>query len=180
MKQENFTLKAKKLRSYSLLLRRGFTLIEVLLVMGITSILIVVGAMNMLSYVGSQNLENEAKAIVTLLRDAQTKSAGQDNESRWGVYFVNNASERDSYSIFQGDEALIASSSYQAVPGTSLEQRTMRSNVEFVTPATSTAILFSKVSGLPAASTSIVIQKTGDSSSQKTIVISGNGKIDYE
>lgn len=161
---------------------RGFTLIEVLIVMGITSILLVMGAMSMLSYVGSQNLESETRSIIALLRDAQTRSAGQDNESRWGVYFRNNTGDRDSYYIFQADEVLVSSSTYTDVPGTTLEQRTMRSNVEFVTPetASSTSVIFAKVSGLPNASTSIVLQKTGDSSNQRTVLIGGNGKIDYQ
>ena len=163
--------------------KKAFTLIEVLLVMGITSVLLVMGAINMLGYIGSQNLESESRAIVALLRDAQSKSMSQESESRWGVYLYNNAGEeRDYYAIFQADEALVASSSYVGIPGNTLERKTMRSNIELTNPAeaTSTVILFTKVSGLPSASTTISLRKTGDDSSQKTVLISGNGKIDYQ
>ena len=162
---------------------RGFTLIEVLLVMGITAVLLVMGAINMLGYIGRQNLESETRAIVALMRDAQSKAMSQEEESRWGVYLYNNAGEdRDYYAIFQADEALVASTSYNGIPGTTLERKTMRSNVEFTSPdsATSTIILFSKVSGLPNASTTAVLQRVDDASNQKTVYISGNGKIDYE
>jgi prepilin-type N-terminal cleavage/methylation domain-containing protein len=162
---------------------RGFTLIEVLLVMGVTSILLVMGTINMLGYIGGQNLESEARAITALLRDAQSKAMSQEAESRWGVYLYNNAGEqRDYYVIFQADEALVSSSTYTDVPGTSLERKTMRSNVEFTSPAeaTSTIILFTKVSGQPNASTTAILQRVDNASSQKTIYISGNGKIDYE
>lgn len=162
--------------------RSGFTLIEFLMVMGIISVLLVMGSVSMLSYIANQNLDSETRAIIAFLRDAQTRAAGQDNESRWGVYVLNNATGRDSYTIFQADEALVASTTYVAVPGTALEQKTMRSNVELITPveASSTVILFSKVSGLPNASTSLILQRAGNASSQRTIFISGNGKIDYE
>lgn len=161
---------------------KGFTLIEVLLVMGITSILLVIGAISMFGYIGSQNLETETRAIIALMRDAQTRSMSQENESRWGVYLANASSDRDYYAIFQADETLVASSTYTGVPGTTLEQKTMRSSVEFVSPAngSTTVILFSKVSGLPNASTTITLQKTGDTSSERTIFISGNGKVDYQ
>jgi prepilin-type N-terminal cleavage/methylation domain-containing protein len=161
----------------------GFTLIEVLLVMGITSILLVMGVMSMLGYLNSQNLETEARAMIALLGDAQSKSMSQDNNSRWGVYFKNETEgTRDSYVIFQADEALVASTTHVGVPGVALEQKTMRSNIELVSPAeaTTTTILFSKVSGLPDASTTIVLQTTDNASSQKTIYISGNGKLDYQ
>jgi len=149
--------------------------------MGITAILLVVGSVSMLGYLGSQNLESETRAIIALMRDAQSKAMGQDNESRWGVYLTNNAgSVRDSYAIFQADETLVSSSTYIGIPGTVLENRTMRSNVEFVNPATTTAILFAKVSGLPNTSTTILLQRTGDASNQRTVFISGNGKIDYQ
>lgn len=163
--------------------QRGFTLIEVLLVMGITSILLVMGAINMLGYIGSQNLESETRSVVALLRDAQSKSMSQEEESRWGVYLYNNpGDERDYYAIFQADEALVASSTYSGVPGTTLERKTMRSNIEFISPdtATSTVIIFSKVSGLPSASTTAILQRVDNASSQKTVYISGNGKIDYQ
>lgn len=160
----------------------GFTLIEILLVMGVTSILLVVGAINMLGYIGRQNLESEARAIVALMRDAQSKSAGQYNESRWGVYLSNNAdSTRDSYAIFQADETLVASTTYTGIPGLTLQNKTMRSNVEFASPseATTTIILFAKISGTPNASTTAVLRLINDPTSQKTIFISGNGKVDY-
>lgn len=161
----------------------GFTFIEVLVVLGITSILLVIGTLSMFSYIGRQNLESETRAIVAMMREAQSKAMGQDSESRWGVFMQNNAgSERDYYIIFQVDEALIASSTYTDIPGTSLERKTMRSNVEFASPeaGTSTQILFAKVSGLPNASTTIVLQKFNDPATQKTIFISGVGKIDYQ
>ncbi|MDO8602034.1 MAG: prepilin-type N-terminal cleavage/methylation domain-containing protein [bacterium] len=168
---------------YKLHASRAFTLIEILLVLGITAILLVIGTISMLGYVGRQNLESEARAITALMRDAQSKSMGQYNDNRWGVYLYNSVgSERDFSVIFQADETLVASSTYLDVPGTSLERKTMRPDIEFVSPAesTTTIVLFSKVSGLPNASTSVILQKDGDSSNQKTIFISGNGKIDYQ
>lgn len=163
--------------------RNGFTLIELLLVMGITSILMVMGVISMLGYVGNQNLESETRAILALMRDAQSKSMAQQNDSRWGVYLQNNVSPtRDTYTIFQADEALVASTTYIGIPGTTLESRTMRSNVAFASPAeaTTTTVLFTKISGQPNASTTVILQKIGDASSQKTIFISGNGKLDYQ
>ncbi len=172
-----------ELRTYPRASRAGFTFIEVLLVLGITAILLVVGVLNTFNYVTRQKLETEARAAVAMLRDAQARAMGQDDESRWGVYFASESgSTRDYYVFFQADETLVASSSYTGVPGTALEQRTMESNITFVSPVagSSSTILFSKVSGLPSASTTVSLQLIDNDASLKTIFISGNGKIDYQ
>lgn len=156
----------------------GFTFIEVLIVMGLVSVLLVMGIMSMLSYIGKQNLESEARAVIALMRDAQSKSMAQEADSRWGVYISNQSDPtRDFYVLFQE-----ASSSPDEVPGVTIERKTVRANIEFGSPVegATTSILFAKISGLPSASTTVVIQKGNDSSDQKTIYISGNGKLDYQ
>lgn len=159
----------------------GFTLIEILIALAIGAIVLTVGAVNLASFRAQQNLESEARAITALLISARDKSASQESESRWGVFFENKVSQRDAYALFQVDENLFASSSYSQIPGTATDQRTVRSGIEFRSPqnGSSTSIVFSKVYGLPQSSTTIEIE-TSSGQDYKTIFISGNGRITYE
>ncbi len=161
---------------------RGFTFIELLLSITISTIIAVAGSIELFQYLSRQNLENEGRTISGLLESARELSRHQDNESRWGVYLQNNASERDIYALFMADEALVSSSTYTGAPGLITEQHSAKSNIEFTNPlpGESLTILFSKLTGLPSASSTITLQAGSSSSSQVTITIDNAGKIDYQ
>lgn len=162
--------------------RQGFTFIELLLSITVSAIIAVAGSVELFQFLTHQNLENEGKTIGGLLESARELSRHQDGESRWGVYIQNNESDRDTYALFMADETLVSSSTHIGAPGLITEQHSAKSNVEFIYPAigSSSTILFSKLTGTPNTTSTIILQSGSDTSSQVLITIDSNGKIDYQ
>src|SRR3989338_5433970 len=87
--------------------KKGFTLIEILVVLGISVILATGGFLALWNLRRHQALDLSAQKIVAVLRDAQARSIGQENGLAWGVHFENGA-DPDSYWIYGGDPAVPA------------------------------------------------------------------------
>ena len=80
----------------------GFTLLELLIVIGITAILSV-GAVSL--YANQQKakiLDNTAQEIANYLRYAQQKSIAQEQGQQWGVHFENPTSGNGFYALYKG------------------------------------------------------------------------------
>ncbi len=77
---------------------RGFTLIEILIVMGIAAILAGLAATWSFDYVRSQRVESAARFILADLTQAQTDAYTQANDSAHGVLI-----ESDQTTRFEGD-----------------------------------------------------------------------------
>lgn len=150
----------------------AFTLIELLIVVGIVTVLAAVGIMNLLNYTQRQDLDFTAREIVSVLRNAQNRSVSQEDGLRWGVYFENPAAGTDFYDLFKG-------ATYSG--GTLVSRATLRSGVQFVIPATgaTSTIIFSPATGLPTASTTVKISLVSNSAASSTITINANGGIQY-
>lgn len=152
-------------------MEKGFTLLELLIVIGITAILAVFLIINPLSFRSRQDLNLTVSEMVAALRNAQNNSISQESGSVWGIYF-DNIDGSGFYDFFSGSNyssANIASRS------------SLRSSVKFVQPAVgaSSTVIFSAVSGLPAASTTIIIALREDFSSFRAITINANGQIQH-
>jgi type II secretory pathway pseudopilin PulG len=75
----------------------GFTLLEILLVIGIISILLVFIVPISLDFYKSQQLETQTQSVIQTLRRAQSKATVVELDSSFGVYFgVSN------YTLFKG------------------------------------------------------------------------------
>lgn len=80
-------------------INRGFTLIEVLIVMAILSILTTLGYFVAIDFYKSYAFNSERDIIVSILQKARSQSLSNINQSAHGVYFDNLNSR---YVIFQG------------------------------------------------------------------------------
>lgn len=147
----------------------AFTLMELLIVIGIT---IVLAGIGISSYVGQQRaklLESTTQEIVGYLRYAQQKSIAQEQGEQWGIHFENPASGNDFYALYTG-------TTYSS----SIETRYLPSGIIFTTPATenSVNVSFNKLTGTNYSGTSqsLVIQLT-TSSATTTISVSSQGLI---
>ncbi len=150
---------------------KAFTLIELLMVLGITAILAVFLIMSPLGFRSQQDLNLTVSEIMAALRNAQDNSISQESESVWGIYF-DNINGSGFYDFFSG-------SGYSS---TNIVSRSaLRSSIKFVQPAVgaSSTVIFSAVSGLPVASTTIIIALREDPSSSRVITINANGQIQY-
>ncbi|KKR55666.1 MAG: hypothetical protein UT92_C0001G0009 [Candidatus Curtissbacteria bacterium GW2011_GWA1_40_24] len=151
---------------------RAFTLIELLIVIGITVVLATISFLNIFNFRGQNDLDLTVKEIVVVLRNAQDRSISQESGSRWGVHFENPVSAGGFYDLFSGIDYSTSSL---------VSRSTLRSNLQFSDPAggNSKDIIFSPVSGLPGGSSTIIIFTKNNPSVSSTIIVNSNGQIQY-
>jgi len=151
---------------------KAFTLIELVITLGIIVFLSGVGFLFILSYKNNQSINSASQGIVAVLRNAQNRSLSQEGGGRWGVHFENPASGNDFYNLFQGSD-------YSG--GVVVSQTGLSSGVQFDAPVSgsSSTVIFSPVTGLPDNSLTVKISLTGAPSVSSTIIINQNGQILY-
>ncbi len=151
--------------------RKGFTLMELLIVVAITIILAGVGVSSYINQQRAKLLDTATQEIVGYLRYTQQKSMAQEGGNQWGVHFENPADEKDFYALYTG-----------ATYTTPAETRYLPAGIIFVTPATGASInvSFNKLTGTNYSGTSqsLVIQSTS-SNATTTISVSSQGLISY-
>jgi len=151
--------------------KKGFTLLEVLIVVGIT---IVLSGVGISTYVNQQRIklfDTTTQKIVGYLRYAQQKSMAQEDGNQWGVHFENPASGDDFYALYTG-------SSYVSAE----ETRYLPDGITFQTPSSGNAIdmSYEKLTGLLSGSSykQIILQNT--SGSTKNVLTCKQGLISYD
>lgn len=157
----------KYLMKLNLKFLTGFTIIELLLVVGITAIIAVVGFLNIYGFKSESELDLTVREIVSVLRNAQDRSMSQEDSSQWGVYFENPLSNSGFYVLYQGATT------------TFFSKKNLRSNIQFLNPSigSSKDVSFNKMSGLPNSSTTIQISLKNNPLKTRTIIINANGQI---
>lgn len=144
---------------------QGFSLLEVLIVIGIIAILSVIGTGYYRGFFKNVELDLSAKTIISDLRQARAKAMAGEDGLKWGIHFINGAS--DSYELF----STAADYAAGAVKTTTFLQGT----VIFTNPAEAAVldIIFEKITGTTAAS-AVTISSEGDT---KTITITSQGNV---
>jgi len=151
----------------------AFTLMELLIVVAITTILAGVGISSYINQQRAKLLDTSVQEIVGYLRYSQQKSIAQEGSNQWGIHFENPADEdeKDFYALYTG-------TSYTSPE----ETRYLSSGIEYESPTAGNNIdvSFDKLTGASATSTtqSITIKSTVTNSTT-TISISGQGLISY-
>ncbi|MBI5079210.1 prepilin-type N-terminal cleavage/methylation domain-containing protein [Candidatus Wolfebacteria bacterium] len=151
---------------------KSFTLIEILIVVGIMTILAAIGSVSFFSFRAQNNLNLTTKEILSLLRNAQNRSITQENGVNWGVRLGNPSNQDGFYALFQG----AAYSSANTVLRANLPPA-----VQFNDPLSGANkdIVFNSISGLPADSATVIISLKNNPSDTRTIIINANGQIQY-
>lgn len=147
-------------------MNKGFTLIEILIVVGISALLLSLGVMSLYGFHSSQTVDNEARRLVSVLKSAQEKSIGQDGDSRWGVSFVVTPGSY-SYSLFR------------EIPFLETEFHDLKPALTMTITDIGSSVLFTKATGKPVPAGNIELSD-GNPANTKTVTISPQGKIDYE
>jgi len=81
---------------------KAFTLLEIIIVVGITTVLAGVGVSTYVNQQRTKLLDATAQEIVGYLRYAQQKSTIQEAGNQWGIHFENPASGDDFYALYTG------------------------------------------------------------------------------
>lgn len=165
-------------------MKRGFTLIEVLVVIGLVAVIATISTISLLNGRRKADLDTTVKQVASLLREAQSNSASQSKGAQWGVHFDNTNSNAAFYSLFYSANGTYASS-------TSMGQYELPSDICYATSSvavgSSTDVIFSGISGGTSAAATITFQlmggggcATATSSLVAGVIRSGSGKIFFD
>lgn len=130
---------------------RGFSLLEILLVLGIISVLGTTGIGMYRNYVKNVELKTVSQEIRTDLKSARSKAqAGEDNY-KWGIRFTNGTD--DYYEVFS------TPTNYADGGRQTRETVYLRGGVSFTNPieGNNLDVIFARISGTTTATTISVI-----------------------
>lgn len=153
----------------------GFSIIELLLVLGITAILSTFIFAGFLKSRQENDLQNTARQIVSVLREAQNRSVVQAMNTNWLVWFYNATSSQPYYAL----RAVVTSTV------TEIGHYVLPKSVAFSTSTlplnSSSSIIFGSLSGKVAiaSTTSIGLYLTSNPTHSVTIVIATSGAVSF-
>lgn len=154
-------------------MRRGYTLIELLVVIAIIAIIAIARYYAVGSQANLADLKDTAKQVEALLRQAQSNSMAQSQEVTWGVHFANATNTTPFYSLFE--------TSYTT--GTVVGTYALPATVSYMTSTlgvgSSTDVIFSQISGIASASTTIGLYLTRQPSQSSTVSVASSGEVSY-
>ncbi len=152
--------------------RKGFTIIELVLVIGIIAILSVVSLIGLSGRKNKTELDGATKQITALLREAQSKSVSQINGSAWGVHFENSTATAPFYALFSG-------LTYASTSATSYYR--LSAKILYATSSIALGaakdIAFSQISGFATATSSVVLYVSGAPNISSTIAVGISGAV---
>ena len=150
---------------------KSFTLVEVLVVVGILAIISTAGFVELSLFKSRHSFDLDFEAITEAIQTAQGKALQQEGGTAWGIRFNNSTTTAGTYQIFQG-------SSYST--SSVVDSEPLSSATVYVNPPSGFYIdvVFSARTGIPTSgtATTIVIQRNGGSDIY-TITISASGRI---
>jgi type II secretory pathway pseudopilin PulG len=178
----------------------GVTLIELLIVVGIIIVLGVAASLSLFGIKGKKGLDDDAKKILSVLRETQNQSIVQDGGNQFGVRFTNSLTGVDFFEVVSSPTLspgnLYTGSGPSGDPpaATVVKRYNLLSSVEFTNPPTPTVggdqaeyrdIVFRKLSGLVsdvAPSTGVAIRIVGSTNSNdtKNIIVNAQGTIEIQ
>ena len=88
----------------------GFTLVEILLVIGMLAFLVTIITPITLDFYKSQQLDTHTRQIIQMLRRAQLSAMSVEEDCSFGVYLTN-----DNYTLFRGSSYMTRETQYDEV-----------------------------------------------------------------
>ena len=152
--------------------RKGFTMLEIMLVLGLFSILLVLSLPALRSFEKTSDVTNAKDEIVSVLRIAHSKTLASESDTRYGVYF-DDIADPHQYVLFQGD-------SYASRVVAFDEVHKLGASVEFssISFGGGKEVVFDRVVGTTSQSGSTVLEYKADSTKGETIYVERSGNIE--
>jgi len=151
---------------------KGFTLIEVLTVVGILVVLTAMAVPAYHYFQAESELSNTTEEIITILRLAQNKTLASEGASQWGVFFDNSASPHQ-FVLFKG-------ASYPSLDPAFDEVHSLPTSVEIyginLGGGGGDEIIFNRLTGGTDQTGNIVLRLKTDSKT-KTVYVEQSGMV---
>ena len=148
----------------------GFTLMEILVVVGIISLLFGLGLLAFRPFEREKVLEGAVNELVATLEEAQNNTLASENESAWGVSFDISASPH-AYTLFQG-------SSFQSRDPSFDKAHAVPLNIEFSSlNLQNNEIVFARLTGFPVNSGDVGLRQKGETQETR-VFVAANGDIE--
>ena len=149
---------------------KGFSLIELIIVIAISIILAVIGVLNLFNYRTYKDLDLTVNEIISTLRVARNYSISQEliepgSGKKWGVYFGIG-----DYILYRGDN-------HNDSGKVTLSKSVLRTTVQFKTMPNPADIIFEPITGKLDSANIIEVSLKSNPEMFKTITIDQNGRI---
>jgi len=157
--------------NYQKIKTKGFTFIELLIVIAILGILTAGSISIFVFFQKRSQLNSDAEKIVNVLRLAQSKTLASDSLSQYGVYFDESVSPHQ-YVLFQGSSFAGRNPSFDKMYGLS-------SKVEFydINLSGSNEIVFERITGIANNPGNVSIRLIKETGKTETVYVEESGNI---
>lgn len=154
--------------------QRGFTLIEILVVVGIIVLFLGLSIPQLRSFQQVSYLQGTGEETVAALRLAKSKTLASEEALQYGVYF-DAISTPNQYTLFQG-------SSYATRAPAKDEITVLKKAIEIsaISLGAGDEVVFERVTGAPSATGTITFRQVADPSRTKTVSVLTSGTIEED
>jgi len=151
----------------------GFTLTELLVVIGILIILTSLTVPVFRFFQKESDLNNSAEEIVNILRLAQSKTLASEGASQYGLYFDNTTSPHQ-YTIFKGNDYVFRDTSFDDI-------HKLPESVEIyeISLGGGSELFFNRITGNATPAGYLKIRLINDYSKTKNIYIESSGLVSF-
>ncbi|MFH1820488.1 MAG: prepilin-type N-terminal cleavage/methylation domain-containing protein [Candidatus Nealsonbacteria bacterium] len=154
--------------------KKGFTILEVLIVVAILVILVAIAVPAYHIFLKGSDLNSSTEEIISILRLAQVRTLSSENDSSWGVYFSTSTVPHQ-YTLFQGlsyvSREPLADEVYQVSKSIEIESMSVAGG--------GNEIVFDRIVGTTAKFGQISLRIISDPSQTRDIYIDNSGRAGF-
>ena len=152
--------------------RKGFTLIELVMVIVILITLTALAVPAFRFFQKESDLNNSAEEIINTLRLAQNKTLASEEASQWGVYFLDSTDPHQ-FILFKGSDFISRESEFDEIHKLPLSVEIYEINLE----NENSEVVFNRLTGKTDQFGEVLIRLKIDLTKTKTIYIENSGLI---